>query len=223
MPRKCQWHFPTTLASLFPVFIGHTYDATSLCSEYTPGIKETDYRGLDDAGINHSELAEILLQVYMQQIMVDGFFHADPHPGNVFARPGPYLILVDFGMVGRLTPRMRDSLRVVFVGIVRRDFEAVVAALVRLRFVRPGSDFGQVRRTVAWAVDSFYEMSFAELRLVEPREILDQTYDLLRAEAFQIPTSSRSSVGPSAPWEVCARVLIRASSSTRSRVHRGVS
>ena len=76
-----------------------------------------------------------------------------------------------------------------FVGIVRRDFEAVVAALVRLRFVRPGSDFGQVRRTVAWAVDSFYEMSFAELRLVEPREILDQTYDLLRAEAFQIQTS----------------------------------
>ena len=45
--------------------------------------------------------------MYMQQIIVDGFFHADPHPGNVFARPGPYLILVDFGMVGRLTPRMR--------------------------------------------------------------------------------------------------------------------
>lgn len=157
--------------------------------EYTAGIKITDYQGLERAGIDRSDLAELLLQSYLQQIIVDGFFHADPHPGNVFARPGPVLVLVDFGMVGRLTERMRDNLRDLFLGIVTRDFDAVVRALARLHFIRPGSDLGLIRRTVIWTVDTFYEMSFAELRDVDPRDVLDQTYDVFRTESFQIPTN----------------------------------
>lgn len=88
--------------------------------EYTPGIKITDYDKLDDAAISRAQLAELLLQTYLQMILVDGFFHADPHPGNVFAAPGPTLILVDFGMVGRITPRMTEAIRVLFMGIVRQ-------------------------------------------------------------------------------------------------------
>jgi predicted unusual protein kinase regulating ubiquinone biosynthesis (AarF/ABC1/UbiB family) len=157
--------------------------------EYVPGIKITDYDRIEDAGISRSDLAELLLQVYLQQILVDGFFHADPHPGNVFARPGPVLVLVDFGMVGRLTPRMRDNLREVFLGIVTRDFNMVVAALVRLHFVRPGADLAVVRRTVIWTIDTFYEMSMAELRDVDPRDVLEGTYDAFRTESFTIPTN----------------------------------
>lgn len=157
--------------------------------EYTPGIKITDYDRLDEADISRSALAEVLLQSYLQQILVDGFFHADPHPGNVFARPGPVLVLVDFGMVGRLSPRTRDDLRDLFLAIVRRDFDAVVKGLVRLHFIRSGADLGLIRRTVMWTIDTFYEMSFAELRDVDPRDVLEQTYDVFRAEAFQIPTT----------------------------------
>jgi predicted unusual protein kinase regulating ubiquinone biosynthesis (AarF/ABC1/UbiB family) len=157
--------------------------------EYVPGIKITAYERIEEADINPSGLAELLLQVYLQQFLVDGFFHADPHPGNVFARPGPTLVLVDFGMVGRLTARMRDDLRDIFLGIVRRDFDAIVRALVRLHFVRPGTDLALIRRTVIWTLDTFYEMSFAELRDVDPRDVLDQTSDLFRLAAFQIPTN----------------------------------
>jgi predicted unusual protein kinase regulating ubiquinone biosynthesis (AarF/ABC1/UbiB family) len=157
--------------------------------EYVPGIKVTAYERIEEAGISRSELAEILLQSYLQQFLVDGFFHADPHPGNVFARPGPTLVLVDFGMVGRLTARMRNDLRDVFLGIVKRDFNAIVRALVRLHFVRPGADLALIRRTVIWTVDTFYEMSFAELRDVDPKDILDQTYDVFKLDAFQIPTN----------------------------------
>jgi predicted unusual protein kinase regulating ubiquinone biosynthesis (AarF/ABC1/UbiB family) len=157
--------------------------------EYTPGIKITEYEKIEAAGISRSDMAEILLQTYLQQIMVEGFFHADPHPGNVFARPGPTLVLVDFGMVGRLTPRMRENVRDVFIGIVKRDFNSIVRALVRLRFVRPGADLTLIRRTVIWTIDTFHQMSFAQLRDVDPRDVLDQTYDVFRAEAFQIPTN----------------------------------
>ncbi|SRR5579884_281502 len=156
--------------------------------EYAPGIKITDYTRLEEAGISRSEVAANLLESYLQQIVVDGFFHADPHPGNVFVRPGPVLVYVDFGMVGRLTPKMRSDLRQIFLGVVRRDFDTVVQALIRLNFVRAGSDLTLVRRAVIWAVDTFYEMSFAQLRAVDPRDILDRLEDLLRAHSFQIPT-----------------------------------
>jgi len=157
--------------------------------EHVSGIKISEYERIEQAGISRSDLAEILLQTYLQQVMVDGFFHADPHPGNIFARPGPTVVLVDFGMVGRLAPRMRGQLRELFVGVVRRDFNTIVRALVRLHFIRPGADIALIRRTVAWTVDTFYSMSFAELRDVDPKDILDQTYDVFRAESFQIPTN----------------------------------
>ncbi len=157
--------------------------------EYTPGIKITDYDRLDDAAISRAQLAELLLQTYLQMILTDGFFHADPHPGNVFAAPGPTLILVDFGMVGRITPRMRDAIRVLFVGIVRRDFDAIVRALVQLNFVRSSADMIVVRRTVAWTVNTFYSLSFGELRDMDPRDVLEQTQEVFRAEAFQVPTN----------------------------------
>ncbi len=160
-----------------------------LTLEFMPGIKITEYERIEEAGISRSDLAEVLLQCYLQQILVDGFFHADPHPGNVFAAPGPTLVLVDFGMVGRITPKMRDNIRALFIGIVRHDFDAVVRALVRLNFVRPSADLSLVRRTVAWAVETFYEMSFAELRDVDPKLVLEQTQEVFQAEAFQIPTN----------------------------------
>jgi predicted unusual protein kinase regulating ubiquinone biosynthesis (AarF/ABC1/UbiB family) len=157
--------------------------------EYTPGIKITDYDRLDDAAISRAELAELLLQTYLQMILVDGFFHADPHPGNVFAAQGPTLILVDFGMVGRITPRMTEAIRVLFLGIVRRDFDAIVQSLVRLNFVRSSADMIMVKRTVAWTVNTFYSLSFGELRDMDPRDVLEQTQEVFRAEAFQVPTN----------------------------------
>ena len=180
--------FATSADVLVPRIYWSRVRPNVITLEYLSGIKITEYERLEEAGVSRAGLAEVLLQSYLQQVLVDGFFHADPHPGNVFARPGPVLILVDFGMVGRLAPRMRASLRQVFVGVVRRDFDAIVQGLVQLGFIRPGADLTLIRRTVMWTVDTFYEMSFAELRDVDPRDVLDRTYDLFKAEAFQIPT-----------------------------------
>jgi predicted unusual protein kinase regulating ubiquinone biosynthesis (AarF/ABC1/UbiB family) len=160
-----------------------------LTLEYMWGIKISDYERIDQAGISRSQLAEILLQAYLKQILIDGFFHADPHPGNLFVRPGPIVAFVDFGMVGRLTPQMRENIRRVFLGIVHRDFDGVIHALVRLGFLRPTADLALVKEALIWAVDTFYELSFAELRSLDPREVLRHFQDVLRIGAFQIPTN----------------------------------
>jgi predicted unusual protein kinase regulating ubiquinone biosynthesis (AarF/ABC1/UbiB family) len=130
-----------------------------------------------------------LMRAYLKQILEDGFFHADPHPGNLFVRPGPVVVLLDFGMVGDISPQMRENIRRVFIGVVRRDFDDVLSALARLGFLTPGADRQRLKTALIWAVDSFYELSFGELKDLNPLDVLTQVQDVLYAEAFQIPAN----------------------------------
>jgi predicted unusual protein kinase regulating ubiquinone biosynthesis (AarF/ABC1/UbiB family) len=80
-----------------------------LTMEFEEGMKITDYEGLARAGVNQHSLAIMLLRIYIKQILVDGFFHADPHPGNLFVTPAGRIILIDFGMVGVISGKLRES------------------------------------------------------------------------------------------------------------------
>jgi predicted unusual protein kinase regulating ubiquinone biosynthesis (AarF/ABC1/UbiB family) len=129
------------------------------------------------------------MRAYLTQVLQDGFFHADPHPGNIFVRPGPVVVFLDFGMVGDISPQMRDNIRQVFLGIIRRDFDAVLIALSRLGFITAEADLRALKRALVWAVDNFYQMSFGELRAVDPRDVLDELQDVLYTESFHIPAN----------------------------------
>jgi ubiquinone biosynthesis protein len=89
---------------------------TVLTLQLITGVKITEFQELERQGISRSVVAEYLMRAYMKQILVDGFFHADPHPGNVFVGPGPVIILLDFGMVGEISPEMRENIRRVLSG-----------------------------------------------------------------------------------------------------------
>jgi len=97
------------------------------------------------------------------------------------------VVFVDFGMVGNISPRMRDDIRQVFLGIIRRDYDLVLGALTRLGFIARNADMAALRRALAWTVDTFYEMSFAELQSVQPQEVLDQLQDVLYTNSFHVP------------------------------------
>jgi predicted unusual protein kinase regulating ubiquinone biosynthesis (AarF/ABC1/UbiB family) len=157
--------------------------------QYVAGIKVTDFVALEEAEISRSIVAELLLRAYMQQIVEDGFFHADPHPGNIFLRPGPEIILVDFGMVGEIAPSVRDELRRVFLAVVRRDTEQILFSLERLGFIPPGADRRALRRAITWTLDTFAEMSFSELQAVDPRMVLDRLQEVVYTESVRIPAN----------------------------------
>jgi predicted unusual protein kinase regulating ubiquinone biosynthesis (AarF/ABC1/UbiB family) len=72
--------------------------------EFVEGIKITDMPALDAAGIDRQAVARLLTESYVKQIFAHGFFHADPHPGNLFVQPGPKLVIVDFGLAKQLPP-----------------------------------------------------------------------------------------------------------------------
>jgi predicted unusual protein kinase regulating ubiquinone biosynthesis (AarF/ABC1/UbiB family) len=91
-----------------------------LVMELVDGIKITDIPAQERAGIDKHAVAQKLMEVFCEQVLRDGFFHADPHPGNVMVQPGPRLVLLDFGLAKDFPPRFRD-------GIVRLTFSILVA------------------------------------------------------------------------------------------------
>ena len=161
--------------------------ARLLTLQYMWGTKVTDFRALDQQNISRPQVAQILTRAYFKQVLEVGFFHADPHPGNIAVRPGPVVVLLDFGMVGEITPGMRDNIRRIFLGVIRRDFEEVLVAAERLGFVTSAADRRSLKRALTWIVDTFYEMSLGDLQGVDPRYVLNQLQDVLFSESLRVP------------------------------------
>jgi predicted unusual protein kinase regulating ubiquinone biosynthesis (AarF/ABC1/UbiB family) len=170
------------------VYWSHTSERV-LTLQFMEGIKITDFNQVELAGISRPAVAETLLRIYLVQVVQDGFFHADPHPGNILVRPGPQVVLLDFGMVGEISPAARQQLRRVFIAVVRRDYDSIVDAADRLGFIRPGADLLVIRRAIAWTIETFSQMSFAELQAVDPRMVIDHLQDVLYSEAVRLPAN----------------------------------
>ena len=138
--------------------------------EDVTAIKITDLEAIEAAGISRSEVARRLYQVYLKQVFEDGFFHADPHPGNLFAAPlegegsggsgRPFrLHFVDFGMVGWISPEARRWLREAAIGLGTRDAGRIVRAMDALGFLLPEADRTLVRRAVERLLDRIWGLS----------------------------------------------------------------
>jgi aarF domain-containing kinase len=105
-----------------------------LVMEYIEGIKITDLAAMDAAGIDRQAVAQLLVESYARQIFAHGFFHADPHPGNLFVQPGPKLVILDYGLAKQLSPQfLRDFVRLMGAMIVG-DREGLAAAFRALGF-----------------------------------------------------------------------------------------
>ena len=102
---------------------------------------------LDAAGVDRKALAKKIVRTYCQMIFVDGVYHADPHPGNVFVRPDGSLILLDFGAVAELSPSMREGIPEFLEGVIRRDTDRIIDAMRKMGFLAIG-DEGEVSARV---------------------------------------------------------------------------
>jgi predicted unusual protein kinase regulating ubiquinone biosynthesis (AarF/ABC1/UbiB family) len=171
----------------------------ALTLENVYAIKITDYEAITAAGIDRAEVASVLLDTYLKQIFEDGFFHADPHPGNLFVTPVPaaqrrkagwQLTFVDFGMVGTVPENLRDGLRDLLIGIGTRDPDRVVKSYQTLGVLLPGADIKLLEQAEAQLFERFWGKSMSELRKVNHAEMAQfavQFRELMYEMPFQLP------------------------------------
>lgn len=163
-------------------------------------IKINDLAGLHAAGIDPSAVAADFATVMFDQLFVDGFFHADPHPGNIFVTPVPagarpdgrswVLTFVDFGMMGQVPDTLRQGLQKFIIAVAARNGRQLVESIRGLGVLLPSADTAQLERAMTELFARFGGMGFAELRQVDERELRGfalEFGDTMRSLPFQLP------------------------------------
>ncbi|PKQ37884.1 MAG: ABC transporter [Actinobacteria bacterium HGW-Actinobacteria-1] len=171
-----------------------------LTLEDVSAIKLGDYEAISAAGIDRSQVAKVLVDTYMQQIFEDGFFHADPHPGNLFVTPlegtdaeghrNWQLTFVDFGMVGRVPENLRSGLREAVIAVGLQDGARLVKAFKTLGVLLPSADLKLIEMASIQVFERFGGMSMGELREIDHAEMMRfglQFRELMLNLPFQLP------------------------------------
>lgn len=176
-----------------------------LTLEDVQAIKITDYEAITQAGIQREEVAKRLLHTYLKQIFEDSFFHADPHPGNLFVAPleepvpsgldsdrliSWQLTFVDFGMVGRLRPEMKAGLRELLIAVGTQDSGRMIKGYQMMGVLLPNADVSLLEKAEREAFDRFWGKSMNELQQISFDEMKDFAFQfrgLIYDLPFQIP------------------------------------
>jgi len=157
-----------------------------LTLEYLPGIKISDYSTLESTGIDRKILAKLGAEAYLRQLLTDGFFHADPHPGNLAVTTDGSLIFYDFGMMGQIQPLTKTKLVKVFFGIAQKDADLVISALVELGALEVSGDIDPVRRSVQFMLDNFMGKPMESQSI---SAISDDLFEVAYAQPFRFPAA----------------------------------
>ncbi len=175
-----------------------------LVLENVEGIKITDLAAIEAAGVDRQQVADRLLDTYFRQIFKEGFFHADPHPGNLFVQPRdgqaweldgaaarPFdLVFVDFGMVGRIEELRGNNLRRLLVALTQQDARALTEVASDLGFLLPGADLDRISQALASMLAQAWGRTLQELTQPDPAEVqqmMREFKDILFDFPFQIP------------------------------------
>ncbi|CAA9493782.1 MAG: ABC1 family protein [uncultured Solirubrobacteraceae bacterium] len=170
------------------VHIPRVFWATStsrvLTLERLRGLKVSDTAGLDAAGIDRRALAERATRVTARMIFEHGFFHADPHPGNLFIEPDGRIGLVDFGMVGTLDEELRERLSLLLLAIGRTDADRITTALLNLGVATEAVDRVALRRDVKAFVRRYEGRSLGEIKV---SALVNEVFAVMRRHRLQLP------------------------------------
>lgn len=182
-----------------------------LTLEDVTAIKITDYDAITAAGVDRRDVARRLINTYLWMVFVKRFFHADPHAGNLFVYPLPpetdapvgshangtpllgrpfYLIFVDFGMAGQVTPEIVEGLRETLIALTTRDSHRLVQSYQRLGVLLPGADLDRIEQAGRAAFDRVWGLNMAQISNLSLSEVTGlgrEFSDLLFSLPFQVP------------------------------------
>jgi ubiquinone biosynthesis protein len=155
-----------------------------LTMEYIKGVKGSDIEKLEEEGLDRCKLAQTGFDLIMKQVFVHGFFHADPHPGNIFILPNNVICYLDFGMMGRIGRDSREHFADLIMSIVRRDESKATEVLIRLTISDEEPDRKTLERDIAEFIDRHFYRSLKELEL---GKLLHQLLEMVARHRLRIP------------------------------------
>ncbi|MER3396103.1 MAG: ABC transporter [Acidimicrobiia bacterium] len=182
----------------FPLIYWEYTTSKVLCMERKRGIKILDVAAIKEAGIRPIDVIEILVQAYFKQLLVDGFYHADPHPGNFFVKKAadgrPTIVFLDFGAVAEFPKDFKDGMRTVVYGYMLRDDKRVIEGMRQMGFEAAGADEEIFEKAVRHYMDKLLhfspqDFSKLDLREFDIRKNLEEMQLSFRelARTFQVP------------------------------------
>ncbi|MEO1291035.1 MAG: AarF/UbiB family protein, partial [Chloroflexota bacterium] len=207
--RENAHHFARMFANYDGIYVPTVYDDLStdkiIVLEDVTSIKIDDYARLAAAGVSREEVASRLMDVYLDQIFEHRFFHADPHPGNLFVYPLPvedesqyigkggrpfYLIFIDFGMTASLTKEIVQGLVNTLVAVLTRDAKRLVQSYQDLGFLMPSADMRRIEEATERVFGEVYGLSMTDMTNLDfevVEGIGEEFNDLLAELPFRLP------------------------------------
>ncbi|HEY0460168.1 MAG TPA: AarF/ABC1/UbiB kinase family protein [Pyrinomonadaceae bacterium] len=160
--------------------------ARVITMEFIHGTKVTALDELKARQVSPEKVNRLLIKTYLKQLLEDGFFHADPHPGNLLVMPDGRLAFFDFGMVGRITPQLQSKMIDAFFHVVAKDPAGIAQDLIDLDFLKPGSDPNIVRPVVEKMFQFHLNLKLKEVNFKElTYDLADVMYDY----PFRLPSN----------------------------------
>jgi predicted unusual protein kinase regulating ubiquinone biosynthesis (AarF/ABC1/UbiB family) len=183
--------FRKNFAGWKEVYVPHIYEVFSterlIVMEFIEGFKVNDCEALRSAGFDPPEVVRLLARTYFKQLLEDGFFHADPHPGNLRLMEDGRLAFFDFGMVGRLEAQLQSNLINAFFHIVERDVHGLVDDMVRLGFIELSAEEEQKFKPVIQDLfDRYLKLKIGEVKF---KELIFDLAHVIYEFPFRIPAS----------------------------------
>mgnify|MGYP000016325011 CR=1 FL=1 len=154
--------------------------------EFIHGSKVTDVDQLIARNVSPEKVNRMLIKTYLKQLLEDGFFHADPHPGNLLVMPDGRIAFFDFGMVGRISPELQSKMIDAFFHVVSKDAGGIAEDLIALDFLKPGTN----RNVVKPVVEKMFEFHLnRKLKDVNFKELTYDLADVMYDYPFRLPSN----------------------------------
>jgi predicted unusual protein kinase regulating ubiquinone biosynthesis (AarF/ABC1/UbiB family) len=190
--RRIAANFEGRTDVAFPRVVAELSTQRILVTHYETGCKITDKVGVKQLGLERSQLARQVVEIYCQQIFTDGIYHADPHPGNLIVRQGPEggpptIVFLDFGAVAEIPANVRAGIVELLQGALTRDTHRIVGAMKTMGFVARGANEHQFEQVIEYFHEKFQEnISLESLNLkdikFDPQKSLESVADLRKMD-----------------------------------------
>jgi ubiquinone biosynthesis protein len=158
---------------------------TVLTMEFVDGIKISEFARLTEAGYDLKVIARNGADAFLKQVLVHGFFHGDPHPGNLFILPGNTICMLDYGMVGRLGENLKFQLVDLLVAVLQRDADSVISQLLYSGELMDESNIRHLRRDLNEFIDDYYEVPLQEIKV---GRLLSEFVEILTRYRIKFPS-----------------------------------